>query len=121
MIRLENVSKSYVSAKIGVKKVLDDVCLEIPSDKSVGILGRNGAGKSTFMRLLSGTETPDVGRISMGDTRLSWPLGTSAGVHGSMTGRENIRFLCMLYDYPFEKLSNLSKILRNLAIICMCP
>ena len=68
--------KSYVSAKIGVKKVLDDG-LEIPSDKSVGILGRNGAGKSTFMRLLSGTETPDVGRISMGDTRL-WPLGTSA-------------------------------------------
>ena len=103
MIQLENVSKSYVSSKIGVKKVLDDVNLTIPSDKSVGILGRNGAGKSTFMRLLSGTESPDVGRIKMGNTRLSWPLGTGAGVHGSMTGRENIRFLCMLYDYPFEK------------------
>lgn len=103
MIRLENVSKSYVSPKIGIKKVLDDVSLEIPPHKSIGILGRNGAGKSTFMRLLSGTETPDVGRISMGKTRLSWPLGTAAGVHGSMTGRENIRFLCMLYDYPFQK------------------
>jgi capsular polysaccharide transport system ATP-binding protein len=103
MIVLENISKSYISTKIGVKRVLDNISLTIPSDKSVGILGRNGAGKSTLMRILSGTETPEVGRISIGNTKLSWPLGTDAGVHGSMTGRDNIRFLCMLYDYPFQK------------------
>lgn len=103
MIVLENLSKSYTSPRIGTKHVLKNINLTIPDDKSVGILGRNGAGKSTLMRILSGTETPDAGRITIGNTKLSWPLGTDAGVHGSMTGRDNIRFLCMLYDYPFQK------------------
>lgn len=92
-----------MTSKIGVKIVLDDITLEIPSDKSVGILGRNGAGKSTLMNLLSGTDMPDNGTIEIGNTKLSWPIGSSSGVHGSMTGRENIRFLCTLYDYPFQK------------------
>ena len=92
-----------MTGKIGVKIVLDDITLDIPRDKSVGILGRNGAGKSTLMNLLSGTDMPDNGTIEIGNTKLSWPMGSGSGVHGSMTGRENIRFLCTLYDYPFQK------------------
>lgn len=102
MIRLKSVTKTYLSPKIGRRVILDNIDFEFPSDKNIGILGRNGAGKSTLMRLLSGVEEPDEGVIEIGNTRLSWPLGTPGGVHGTLTGRENIMFLCKLYDYPFE-------------------
>lgn len=102
MIKLKSVTKTYLSPKIGRRIILDNIDFIFPSDKNIGILGRNGAGKSTLMRLLSGTEMPDEGIIEIGNTRLSWPLGTTGGVHGTMTGYENILFLCKLYDYPFE-------------------
>lgn len=103
MIKLKSVTKSYISPKIGRRTILDSVDFEFPSDKNIGILGKNGAGKSTLMRLLSGQEMPDDGIIEVGNTRLSWPLGTGGGIHGTLTGRENIMFLCKLYDYPFEE------------------
>ncbi|MFT6072221.1 MAG: capsular polysaccharide transport system ATP-binding protein [Alphaproteobacteria bacterium] len=103
MIKLKSVTKTYLSPKIGRRVILDSIDFEFPSDKNIGILGRNGAGKSTLMQLLSGSEMPDEGVIEIGKTKLSWPLGTSGGIHGTLTGRENILFLCRLYDYPFEK------------------
>ena len=103
MIRLVNVCKSYRNRYIGLKRVLRDITLNLPDHKSIGILGRNGAGKSTFMRILSGAELPDKGIIDTGGKRISWPLGAGGGVHGSLTGRENIRFICKLYDYPFQQ------------------
>jgi capsular polysaccharide transport system ATP-binding protein len=102
MIRLKSVVKTYLSPKIGRRVILDNVDFEFPRDKNVGILGKNGAGKSTLMRLLSGQEMPDDGIIEIGNIRLSWPLGAGGGIHGTLTGRENIMFLCKLYDYPFE-------------------
>jgi len=103
MIKLKSVTKTYLSPKIGRKTILDRVDFEFPSDKNIGILGRNGAGKSTLMRLLSGAEMPDEGIVDTGSANISWPLGTAGGVHGTLTGRENIFFLCKLYDYPFEQ------------------
>ncbi len=103
MIEFINVSKSYYSRLIGKKDIFKNLCIQFPDDKSIGILGRNGAGKSTLMRLLSGAELPDHGVIKTGNRRISWPIGAGGGVHGSLTGRENIRFICKLYDYPFER------------------
>ncbi len=102
MIKLKSVTKTYFSSKIGRRIILDNIDFEFPRDKNIGILGKNGAGKSTLMRLLSGQEMPDDGIVEIGNTKLSWPLGTSGGIHGTLTGRENIMFLCKLYDYPFE-------------------
>jgi capsular polysaccharide transport system ATP-binding protein len=102
MIRLKSVTKTYLSPKIGRRTILDNIDFEFPKDKNIGILGKNGAGKSTLMRLLSGQEMPDEGMIEIGNIRLSWPLGAGGGIHGTLTGRENIMFLCKLYDYPFE-------------------
>ena len=45
--------------------LLDDVDCRIFRGERIGLLGRNGAGKTTFMRLLCGTETPDHGRIEL--------------------------------------------------------
>lgn len=100
---MDKITKSYFSPTIGWKKVLKDVTLQIPDNISVGILGRNGAGKSTLINILSHSINPDSGYLSFGQRRISFPLSSGGSVHGSMTGKENIRFLCKLYDYPFQK------------------
>ena len=52
------ISKSY-----GVKVVLADVTLVVPPRARIGLVGPNGVGKSTLLRLLAGLEEPDSGRI----------------------------------------------------------
>lgn len=95
MIRLENVSK-YYPTRFGRNYVLKDVDVTLPMDKSIGILGINGAGKSTLLRLLGGMDSPNKGRIKR-ECRVSWPLALNGGYQGSMTGRENCRFICRIH------------------------
>lgn len=95
MINLSCVTKEYPTRK-GCHRVLDRVSLEIGRGEKVGILGRNGAGKSTLIRLLSGAEYPTSGRIER-TMSISWPLAFSGGFQGSMTGLDNLRFVCRVY------------------------
>ncbi|MGL4220880.1 MAG: ATP-binding cassette domain-containing protein, partial [Shewanella sp.] len=92
MIILDNVTK-YYPTKFGRNYVLRDVSIELPRDRNIGILGVNGAGKSTLLRLLGGMDAPNEGRV-IRQCRVSWPLALSGGFQGSMTGRENTRFVC---------------------------
>lgn len=95
MIELINVSKSY-SLK-GIKKpILKNFSFAFPKGRNVAIMGANGVGKSTLMRLLAGAEQPDSGRIRR-EGKISWPLGFSGGFNGSMTGLENIFFVSRIY------------------------
>ena len=48
--------------------LIDDLSCEIPQGAIVGIIGGNGAGKSTFFRMLTGVDTPDSGSIELGET-----------------------------------------------------
>lgn len=91
MICLRNVTKSYPT-RLGRKYVIRNVSLDLPGDRNIAILGRNGAGKSTLLRLLGGIDFPDQGEI-VTDQNISWPLALSSGFQGSMTGRENTRFV----------------------------
>ena len=59
-IRLEHVSFAYPGT---ARRVLDDVCLELPAGSVVAIVGENGAGKSTLVKLLCRLYQPDAGRI----------------------------------------------------------
>lgn len=59
LINLENVEKSY-----GLKTLLDKVSLGVNSDDRIGVVGLNGGGKSTLLRVLSGDDTADTGRVS---------------------------------------------------------
>jgi len=95
MIRLERVWKSYPTSN-GVKHILKDVSIEFPSGRSVGILGMNGTGKSTLVRILGAAEPPDKGKV-IRDVRVSWPLGYSGGFQSDLTGRENCRFVARIY------------------------
>ena len=102
MIRLSDVSKSYPS-KGGRKHVLEHVSMTFPPGQNTAIIGPNGAGKSTLMRLMSGAELPDRGRVERSAT-VSWPLGFAGGLHGVLTGRENIAFISRIYGRDYGEM-----------------
>ncbi len=95
MIEIRNLTKSY-RTKNGRKYVFKDLNATIPTLKSVALIGRNGAGKSTLMRILGGIDYPDSGEI-ITDQSISWPLALASGFQGSLTGRENVKFVCRIY------------------------
>jgi len=114
VIKIDHLSKSYQLAKgktkagifsgiFGKQKAapanvdenifwaLKDVSLEIPKGSMVGVLGLNGAGKSTFLKLVSGALQPTSGSIEKsGDVAL---IELGAGFSPHLTARENIRLL----------------------------
>jgi capsular polysaccharide transport system ATP-binding protein len=95
MIALEGVSKSYRTDG-ATRVVLDDVDAVFEAGHSYALLGVNGAGKSTTLRVISGIELPNAGRVRR-SVRVSWPLGFAAGFHPDMTGRENVHFVARVY------------------------
>lgn len=62
-IEIENISKS-----IDGKQLITDFSYMISRDARIGIVGHNGAGKSTFLKMLTGEVQPDSGEIVLGDT-----------------------------------------------------
>jgi len=63
VIDAEHLRKSY-----GDRLLIDDLSFKLPPGGIVGILGANGAGKSTLFRMITGQETPDSGKIKIGET-----------------------------------------------------
>lgn len=99
MIRATDLSKRYRNDRGIEHWVLKNVDFQIPSKTNVGLIGRNGAGKSTLLRLIAGADYPTKGTISR-ECSVSWPLGFAGGLHGSMTGRQNGRFVCRIHGVP---------------------
>ena len=95
MIELKNVTK-YYETNVGRKYILNNVTFTIPPNKSIAILGSNGAGKSTLLRMLGGIDFPNKGTIKSNKI-FSWPMGLASGFQASMTGRQNVKFVCRIY------------------------
>ena len=105
-IEMEGVSKAYRifhkrhttlketilrrgRSEFELRPVLDGVNLTVPRGQSLGIIGRNGVGKSTTLKLIAGLISPDAGRVTVRG-RVSTLLELGAGFQGDYTGEENI-------------------------------
>ena len=100
MIEVDHISKQYYT-RSGLKTVLDNVSFSLKKGEKIGILGRNGAGKSTLIRLMSGVEAPTSGEIRR-TMSISWPLAFSGAFQGSLTGMDNLRFICRIYNVDID-------------------
>lgn len=66
MIELKSITKKY-----GKRQALDDVTLTIPKGKIIGLVGENGSGKTTFLKLTAGLLTPDSGYAEYEGTKIT--------------------------------------------------
>lgn len=100
MIILSDITKRY-RTRSGIHTVLDRIDLAIHPGEKIGILGRNGAGKSTLIRIISGAERPTSGHICR-EMSLSWPLAFGGAFQGSLTGLDNLKFICRVYGVDYR-------------------
>ncbi len=102
MIELCNLTKSY-SVKGTRKIVADNLNVTFPARTAVAILGRNGAGKSSLLRMISGAMEPDWGEVKIRGT-VSWPVGFAGSFHPELTGLQNVRFIGRVYGVDTDEL-----------------
>lgn len=103
MIDFQNVSKSYRLRNGQTRHIMRKLTLQLPHDHNVALVGRNGAGKSTTLKLISGNLMPDRGSI-VRHGRVSWPMGFSGGMHPALTGRQNARFIARIYGADTDEM-----------------
>lgn len=102
MIVLENLTKIFRDK--GRKTVIaDSINAVFPTGKSVALLGRNGAGKSSLLRMIAGTALPTSGKI-LSDGTVSWPVGYAGSFHTELTGAQNVRFVARIYGVDSDAL-----------------
>ena len=85
------LSEEHSAARLhgNLFRALDNVSLDVEQGDTLGIIGRNGAGKSTFLKILSRITMPTVGTVRMRG-RLATLLEVGTGFHPELTGRENV-------------------------------
>ncbi len=109
MIAVENVSRSF-----GTVRALDNISFTADNGCITGLLGHNGAGKSTTLRILSTVLHADAGRAlvdghdcsrdSLAVRRSLGVLPHASGLYATLTGRENIRYYGRLHGLSGESL-----------------
>jgi daunorubicin resistance ABC transporter ATP-binding subunit len=102
IIQVEGVAKAF-----GANRALSGVDLEVERGTVLALLGRNGAGKTTFVRILATLLSPDAGRLRIADVdvvrdapivrSLIGLAGQFAAVDDTLSGRENLELVARLY------------------------
>jgi capsular polysaccharide transport system ATP-binding protein len=99
MIRCIDLIKDYHVGK-GVRRVLDHITFDVQRGEKLAILGRNGAGKSTLIKVIGGVELATAGHVER-TMSVSWPLAFSGAFQGSLSGIDNLRFVCRIYGLDY--------------------
>lgn len=115
MIHLKDLTKSYVTPK-GRHYVFKNLNAFLPENKSVALLGKNGAGKSTLLRIIGGIDYADSGQV-ITNKSISWPVALSGGFQGSLTARQNCRFVARLYLRTKEEIEYVVDFVEDFAEI----
>lgn len=121
-IRAEGVSKAYTIYRrpedrlkqmfaFGRRKYYDeywalrDASLTVRRGETVGLVGRNGSGKSTFLQLICGTLTPTAGRITV-EGRVAALLELGAGFNPEFSGRENVHIAASILGLTRQEIDD---------------
>lgn len=99
-LRVTGLGKTYHGAN---RPLFQGLTFDVARDGRLAILGRNGQGKSTLIKMLGGILPPSEGRMDWLMSS-SWPIGFGGGFQGSLSGLDNIRFLSRLYDRNYREL-----------------
>ncbi|MCX7568050.1 ABC transporter ATP-binding protein [Sulfitobacter sp. F26169L] len=95
MIELRGLHKSY-RLNGHIKVVARDINFTFPKGETIGLIGSNGAGKSTMLKMIAGSVSPDSGEI-IPHGSVSWPVGFAGSFHGDLTGAQNVKFVARIY------------------------
>lgn len=108
MITVEGIRKSFQQ-----QIVLDQMNFTVKQGDIVGLLGPNGSGKTTMIRLLNGVIFPDSGRMSVGGydpvhegnpiRQMSGIVTEGAGFYHEMSGLQNLKFFAEIYSVPLPE------------------
>ena len=85
------VSATQLRLSYGAHVILDDATLAVHERDKIGVVGRNGCGKSSFMKILAGEEQPDAGEISVKSGLVVGFLSQEFTLREDETVMENIR------------------------------
>ncbi len=102
-LSVRGVGKTYHGAK---RPLFADISFDLARDGRLALLGRNGQGKSTLIKMLGGVLPATTGKIDWRMTS-SWPIGFGGGFQGSLSGLDNVRFLARLYRKDYHSLLEL--------------
>ncbi|MBW4048108.1 MAG: ABC transporter ATP-binding protein [Proteobacteria bacterium] len=103
MMQLIDVCKSYpIHHGRSQRQVLDHINFTVKPGEKWGIMGRNGAGKSTMIRVMSGSDRPQSGIVRK-TMSISWPLAFGDAFQGSLTGKDNTRLISRVYGVDYHK------------------
>lgn len=100
MLELKNVSLSFQSKKSAFKhevhQVLDSVSLNVFESETLGIIGKNGVGKTTILRIMGGIIDPTSGSVRQRHGTTAALLSIGLGFKPQLSGRDNAKLAAML-------------------------
>jgi capsular polysaccharide transport system ATP-binding protein len=103
MLQVRNLTKMY-AGEHGMRRLFSNLNFDLGRNDRIAILGRNGQGKSTLIKILGGVVPPTEGSVKWSMTS-SWPLGFGGAFQGGLTGLDNIRFIARIYDKPADEMA----------------
>lgn len=100
-LSVRGLAKRY-RGKAG-RTLFENLDFDLAHGERMAVLGRNGQGKSTLIKILGGVLEPSAGQIHW-RMRSSWPIGFGGGFQGSLSGIDNIRFITRIYHREYHEI-----------------
>lgn len=104
LARLRGTRKVELGGGESLTVGINDLTIRIPRGASVGLIGRNGSGKSTFLKLITGIYKPTSGTVNV-KGRIAALIELGAGFHPDFTGRENLVLAGIMHGLSREEIN----------------